>query len=80
MNCATASAKLIVAMPRPVAVLSGETKRPSDWRAPIVTMRIAAAASVTIQALRGRGGAEAVIAVIRAEGAAHGPRLVRCII
>ena len=43
----------MVAMPRPVEVLSGETKkRPSDWRAPIVTMRIAAAASTTAKALR----------------------------
>ena len=30
MNCPTASAKLMVVMPRPVDVLSGETNRPSD--------------------------------------------------
>jgi hypothetical protein len=32
-------------MPSPVAVFSGETKSPSDWRAPMVIMRIAAAAN-----------------------------------
>ena len=42
----------MVAMPSPVALLSGETKSPSDCRAPIVTMRIAAAASVTTHPLR----------------------------
>src|SRR5690242_4976133 len=40
----------MVVMPSPVAVLSGDTKSPSDWRAPIVTMRIAAAAKVTVAA------------------------------
>src|SRR6266446_4666656 len=50
MNCPTASAKLMVVMPRPVDVLSGETNRPSDWRAPIVTIRMAAADSVTTTA------------------------------
>src|SRR5216683_1032047 len=51
MNWPTASARLMVVMPRPVDVLSGDTNRPRDWRAPIVTIRIAAAASVTIHAL-----------------------------
>src|SRR6202521_4395065 len=50
MNCPTASAKLMVVMPRPVDVLSGETNRPSDWRAPIVTIKMAAADSVTTTA------------------------------
>jgi hypothetical protein len=36
--------------PRPVELLSGETKRPSVWREPIVSMRIAAAPSVTTTA------------------------------
>ena len=39
----------MVAMPSPVEVLSGETNRPSDCRAPIVTMRMAAAANVTTE-------------------------------
>jgi hypothetical protein len=47
MNWPTAMARLIEAMPRPVLVLSGETKRPSDWRAPMVTMRMPAAERVT---------------------------------
>ncbi len=46
-----ASAKLMVAMPRPVAELSGEMNRPNDWRTPIVTIRKAAAARVTAKAL-----------------------------
>ena len=49
-NWAIASAKLIVTMPRPVELLIGETKRPSVLRAPIVTMRTAAAANVTTTA------------------------------
>jgi hypothetical protein len=36
-------------MPRPVVVLSGERKRPSDWRAPIVIIRTPAAESVMTQ-------------------------------
>ena len=36
-------------MPRAVDVLSGEMNSPIDCRAPIVTMRIAAAARVTAQ-------------------------------
>ena len=48
-NCATAMARLMVAMPRPVALLSGLTKRPIDWRAPIVTSRMPAAARVVIR-------------------------------
>jgi hypothetical protein len=39
-------AKLIVTMPSPVAVLSGATNNPNDWRAPIVIISIAAAARV----------------------------------
>jgi hypothetical protein len=46
MNCPTAIAKLIVTMPSPVLVFSGDTKSPSDWRAPIVTISIAAAINV----------------------------------
>jgi hypothetical protein len=52
VNWLTASAKLIVTMPRPVVVFRGDTKRPSDCRVPIVTMRIAAAASVMIHQRR----------------------------
>jgi hypothetical protein len=40
----------MVVMPRPVDVLSGETNRPSDWRAPIVTIKMAAADNVTTTA------------------------------
>ncbi len=36
-------------MPSAVEVLSGDTNRPIDCRAPIVTIRIAAAARVTTQ-------------------------------
>src|SRR5205823_4301867 len=42
-NWPTASAKLIDTMPRPVAVFSGDTKRPVVCRMPIVSIRIAAA-------------------------------------
>ena len=41
---ATAIAKLIATMPRPVAELSGERNRPWDCRAPIVIVMMAAAA------------------------------------
>src|SRR5438094_2789681 len=51
ISCPTASARLIIVMPRPVELLRGETKSPSDCRAPIVTIRIAAAAIVTTHAL-----------------------------
>src|SRR3954452_11765708 len=40
----------MVTTPRPVELLIGETKRPSVLRAPIVTMRTAAAANVTTTA------------------------------
>src|ERR1700730_19221633 len=50
VNRPTRSAKQMVVMPRPVDVLSGETNRPSDWRAPIVTIKMAAAESVTTTA------------------------------
>jgi hypothetical protein len=49
VNWPTASAKLIAATPSPVLVLIGETKRPSDWRAPIVTIMMPAAARVMNQ-------------------------------
>jgi len=39
-------------MPSPVELLSGEMKSPSDCLVPIVTMRMAAAASVITHALR----------------------------
>src|SRR5690349_23229234 len=42
----------MVTIPSPVDVLSGDTKSPSVCRAPIVTMRMAAAASTTHVALR----------------------------
>src|SRR5687767_3099092 len=45
-NCPIAIAKLIVAMPRPVVVFSGETNSPIDCRAPIVIIRMAAATSM----------------------------------
>jgi hypothetical protein len=60
-NWPTASARLIVVMPRPVELFNGETNRPSDCRAPIVTISIAAAASVTIHALRGVAGRVVVV-------------------
>jgi hypothetical protein len=41
-----AIAKLMVAMPSPVALLSGLTKRPRDWRVPIVIARMPAASRV----------------------------------
>ncbi len=49
-NCATASAKLMVAMPRPELVLMGLTNSPIDCRAPMVTIRMPAAASVMAMA------------------------------
>src|ERR1700685_791512 len=52
ISCPMASAKLMVAMSRPVDPLSGAMKSPIDCRAPIVTMRMAAAARVTPHALR----------------------------
>src|SRR5271163_2215381 len=52
INCATASARLMAPTPSPVVLFRGDMKSPSDCRAPIVTMRMAAAASVTTQALR----------------------------
>jgi hypothetical protein len=42
----------MVVMPSPVELLSGEMKSPSDCLAPIVTMRMAAAASVIVRAFR----------------------------
>ncbi len=52
MNWPTASAKLIDAMPRPVAVLIGDRNRPMVWRAPMVIIMMAAAASISAQAAR----------------------------
>src|SRR4029453_4513915 len=66
MSCPTASARLIMVMPRPVELFSGETNKPSDCRAPIVTIRIAAAAKVTIQMLRVRGTAFVVVVIVAA--------------
>src|SRR5437773_4587046 len=40
----------MVVMPRPVELLSGEMNRPSDWRAPIVTIKMPAADKVTTTA------------------------------
>ena len=58
-NCPTASARLIVVMPSAVELLSGETNSPIDCRAPWVTIRTAAAASVTSHAVRAPPGVEA---------------------
>src|SRR5260221_11374737 len=49
MNWPTAIARLMLAMPSPVAVLSGETNRPSDWRAPMVIISTEAASRTTGQ-------------------------------
>jgi hypothetical protein len=46
-NWPTAIAKLMVTMPSPVLVFSGDTNRPSDWRAPIVIISSDAAATTT---------------------------------
>jgi hypothetical protein len=54
VNCPTASAKLMATMPNPVAVLSGEMNSPSDCRAPIVIVRMAAATSTRGQCDGGR--------------------------
>ena len=61
-NCPTASAKLIETMPSPVDVLIGEMKSPVDWRAPIVIIRIAAAASIIGQSARSGGVADGSLA------------------
>ncbi len=46
----SATAKLIVAMPRPVAELSGDRKRPKTERVPMVTASSATAAAVSATA------------------------------
>src|SRR5258708_30366774 len=46
ISCAMANARLMVVMPSPVELSSGEMKSPNDCLGPIVTMRVAAAASV----------------------------------
>jgi hypothetical protein len=51
-NWPIAIAKLILTMPRPVEVLSGETKSPVVTREPIVIIRMAAADSTSIQYAR----------------------------
>src|SRR5215470_12584079 len=43
VNCPTAMAKLMVTMPKPVALFKGDTNRPNDCRAPMVIAQIAAA-------------------------------------
>jgi len=53
MNCPMAMAKLMLAMPRPVAVLIGERNRPVVRRAPMVIIRMALAARISAQAARG---------------------------
>ncbi len=53
MNWPMASAKLIVATPRPVAVFRGDRNRPVVRRAPMVIIRIALAARIRSQAARG---------------------------
>ena len=53
MNWPTAMAKLIEAMPRPVAVFNGDRNRPVVRRAAIVIIRIALAARIRPQAARG---------------------------
>ena len=64
-----AKARLMLAMPSPVWVLSAPRKRPIDWRAPIVSAKVPAAASSTSQragATRDRRAAAAsVIASLR---------------
>jgi hypothetical protein len=44
-----ASARLMLAMPMPVVASIGPMNRPSDWREPIVTIMMPAAANVTIR-------------------------------
>ena len=53
ISWATAMAKLMVATPRPVEVLMGDRNRPVVRRAPIVIIRMALAARISIQAARG---------------------------
>src|SRR5258706_4516375 len=49
MNWPTAIARLMLAMPSPVAVLSGETNRASAWRPPMVIISTGAASRTTGQ-------------------------------
>jgi hypothetical protein len=49
VNCPMASARLMLAMPMPVVASIGPMNRPSDWREPIVTIMMPAAANVTIR-------------------------------
>src|SRR3954464_8540708 len=44
MSCAQANARLIAAMPRPVAELSGPMKSATDWRTPKISANTAPAA------------------------------------
>jgi hypothetical protein len=48
-NRPTAIAKLMVTIPRPVEVLSGDTRSPSDWRTPMVIIMITEVASTSGQ-------------------------------
>src|SRR5467141_1750879 len=63
-NCPIASARLILAMPRPVAVFSGERYRPIDCRTPKVTIRIAAAAHISSQPEPADCGSAAGVALV----------------
>jgi hypothetical protein len=52
VNWATAIAKLIVTIPRPVEVFNGDKNKPMDCRIPMVTARIAAAEITKVQNVR----------------------------
>ncbi len=52
-NWPMAMAKLIEAIPRPVEVLIGDMNKPVVKRAPMVIIRMAEAARISIQAARG---------------------------
>ena len=61
VNCATAIAKLMVTMPSPVDVFSGPRNKPIDWRAPMVTIKMPAAASVMPRAPEWRSSLNMVV-------------------
>jgi hypothetical protein len=52
MSCAEAKARLIAAMPRPVAELSGPMKSACDWRTPKSSANTEAAAAISQTYLR----------------------------
>ena len=56
ISCAMANARLMVVVPSPVEPLSGEMNSPNDCLAPMVTIRMAAAASVITHVLRALPG------------------------